>query len=57
MCKNEDINTKVKKINFSHRGKIGFYFEDGREIFVPLSMYPDIEQLTKQEQKKMACIG
>ena len=52
MCKIEGINTRIKKINFLHRGKIGFYLEDGREVFVPLSMFPDVEQLTKEEQKK-----
>ena len=52
MCKIESINTKIKKISFLHRGKIGFYFEDGREVFVPLSMFPDIEKLTKEEQRK-----
>jgi len=52
MCKIKGVNTKIKKINFLHRGKIGFYFEDGREVFVPVSMFPDVEQLTKEEQKK-----
>jgi len=52
MCKVKDVNTRIKKINFLHRGKIGFDFEDGREVFVPLSMFPDVEQLTKEEQKK-----
>jgi len=52
MCKIENIDTKIKKIKFSRYGKIGFSFEDGRELFVPLSMFPDVEQLTKEEQKK-----
>jgi len=52
MCKIEGINTKIKKINFSRRDRIGFLFEDGREILVPLSMFPDIEQLSKEQQKK-----
>ena len=57
MCKTEGISTKIKKINFLRGGKIGFYFEDGREVFVPLSRFPDVEQLTKEQQKKMANIG
>jgi hypothetical protein len=52
MCKIEGISTKIKKINFLRNNKIGFYFEDGREIFVPLSKFPDVEQLTKEQQKK-----
>ena len=52
MCKIEGINVKIKKMDFSHPNKIGFHLEDGRQIFVPFSMFPDIKQLTKEERKK-----
>jgi hypothetical protein len=52
MCKIDGISTKIKRINFLRRGKIGFSFEDGREVFVPLSRFPDVEKLTKEQQKK-----
>jgi hypothetical protein len=52
MCKIEGITIKIKKIDFSHRDKMGFYLEDGRQVFVPLSMFPDVKMLTKAEQKK-----
>ena len=52
MCKIEGISTKIKKNSFLRQGKIGFSLEDGREVFVPLSRFPDMEQLTKEQQKK-----
>jgi len=52
MCKNKDISIKIKKIDFSHRDQMGFFLEDGRQLFVPLSMFPDVGQLTKEERKK-----
>jgi hypothetical protein len=52
MCKVEGITAKIKKIDFSHQNKMGFHLEDGRQLFVPLSMYPDVKQLSKEERKK-----
>jgi hypothetical protein len=52
MCKNEEISIKIRKIDFSHQDKMGFYLEDGRQLFVPLSMFPDVKQLTQKERKK-----
>ena len=52
MCKIETATTKIKKLDFSHQDKMGFILEDGRQLFVPLSMFPDVKQLTKEERKK-----
>ena len=52
MCKIEGITVKIEKIDFSHQNKIGFVLKDGRQLFVPLSMFPDVKQLTKEERKK-----
>ena len=52
MCKSEEITAKIKRLDFSHQDKMGFYLEDGRQLFVPLSMFPDVKQLTREEQKK-----
>ncbi|MCL2247043.1 MAG: hypothetical protein FWC10_08045 [Lentimicrobiaceae bacterium] len=52
MCKIEGINTRIKKIDFSHLNKMGFYLEDGRQLYVPLSMFPDVKQLSKEERTK-----
>ena len=52
MCKIEGIKVKIKKIVFTHRDKIGFFLTDGRQLFAPLSMFPDVKQLTIEEKKK-----
>jgi len=52
MCKVDGINVKIQKIDFSHQNRMGFLLEDGRQLFVPLSMFPDVDQLTKEERKK-----
>ncbi len=46
-------NTKVgiKKLDFTERrGKMSVYLTDGREVIVPLSLYPDIRKLTVKER-------
>ena len=52
MCKNNGITAKIKRIDFSHREKMGFLLEDGRQLYVPLSMFPDVKQLTTEDRKK-----
>jgi len=52
MCKTEGITAKIQKIDFSRQNKMGFYLEDGRQVFVPLSIFPDVKQLTREERKK-----
>ena len=52
MCKIEGITAKIKKIDFSRQEKMGFYLEDGRQVFVPLSLFPDVKKLTREERKK-----
>ena len=52
MCKIANIKAKIKKIDFSHREKMGFYMEDGRQLYVPLDMFPDVKLLTYEERRK-----
>ena len=52
MCKVDGITVKIQKIDFSRQNKMGFLLEDGRQLFVPLSMFPDVNQLKKEERKK-----
>ena len=52
MCKIEGITARIKKIDFSHQNKMGFFLEDGRQLFVPLSMFPDVKQLSKEDRSK-----
>ena len=52
MCKADGINVKILKIDFSGHDRMDFLLEDGRQVFVPLSMFPDVSPLTKKERKK-----
>lgn len=55
MCKYKDTNLGIKKLDFSvKRGFMAAFLTDGREIIVPVSMFPDIKRLSvKQRQEWM----
>ncbi len=51
MCKNNDIKTGIKKLDFtSFRGKMAVSLTDGRTVIVPLALFPDIKKLTVKER-------
>ena len=50
MCKDNSIKVSIKKLDFSHRGKMAVYLSDGREIIVPLSMFPNIKNLSLKQR-------
>lgn len=42
----------IKKIDFGEkRGKMAFYLTDGREIIVPISLFPEIKKLRKSQRE------
>ena len=44
MCKVKGVNVGIKDIDFtSHRGKMAVRLTDGREIIIPVSFFPDID--------------
>ena len=43
MCKFKDTTLGIKKL--------AAYLTDGREIIVPVSMFPEIKQLTKKQRE------
>ena len=52
MCKFKDTNLGIKKLDFNvKRGAMAAYLTDGREIIVPVSMFPDIKNLTIKQRK------
>lgn len=52
MCKFKDTNLGIKKLDFNvKRGAMAAYLTDGREIIVPVSMFPDIKNLTLKQRK------
>ncbi len=53
MCKMKDVNVGIKDLNFSYRrGKILVRLTDGREILIPVSFFPDIQQMPVKEREK-----
>lgn len=52
MCKFKDTSLGIKKLDFSvKRGTMAAYLTDGREIIVPISMFPDIKRLSRKERE------
>ena len=52
ICKFKDTTLGIKKLDFNvKRGAMAAYLTDGREIIVPVSMFPEIKQLTKKQRE------
>ena len=53
MCKFKDTTLGIKKLDFNvKRGAMAAYLTDGREIIVPVSMFPDIKQLSRKQREE-----
>lgn len=53
MCKYKDTNLGIKKLDFNvKRGAMAAFLTDGREIIVPVSMFPDIKNLTRKQREE-----
>jgi hypothetical protein len=46
------IHPVIKKVTFTHKGKMDVHLEDGRIIIIPLSLFPTVKKLKEQERKK-----
>lgn len=52
MCKFKDTDLEIKKLDFGvKRGAMAVYLTDGREVIVPISMFPDIKRLSRAERE------
>ena len=52
MCKFKDTNLGIKKLDFNvKRGTMSVFLTDGREVLLPVSMFPDIKRLTKAQRE------
>ena len=52
MCNFKDTNLGIKKLDFGiKRGAMAVYLTDGREVIVPISMFPDIKRLSRAERE------
>lgn len=53
MCKMPDVKIGIKNMDFtSRRGKFSVSLTDGREIIVPVSMFPDIQQMSVKHRNE-----
>ena len=52
MCKISNTDLSIKRLDFSLRGKMAVFFSDGREVIVPLRMYPDIKSLSVKQRNQ-----
>lgn len=58
MCKIPNINVEIKWMDFNMRGKFSATLSDGRVIIVPVSLFPDIKQMsTKRRNEWMILDG
>ena len=49
----KDVNVGITRLDFTgHRGKMAVFLTDGRELIVPLSMFPDIKHLSLKEREE-----
>lgn len=52
MCKYKDTKLGIKKLDFNvKRGNMAVFLSDGREVLVPVSMFPDIKKLSKTQRE------
>lgn len=52
MCKYKNTNLGIKKIDFRVKyGAMAVYLTDGREVIVPVSMFPEIKRLSKAQRE------
>ena len=52
MCKYKDTDLGIKKLDFNvKRGAMAVFLTDGREVIVPVSMFPDIKKLSKAQRE------
>lgn len=52
MCKFNDTTLGIKKLDFGvKRGAMAVFLTDGREVIVPISMFPDIKSLSKKQRE------
>lgn len=52
MCEIPDITVGIKDLDFNMRGKFSVTLTDGRQIFVPVSLFPDIRQMSLKRRNE-----
>lgn len=53
MCKIKEIKVGIKKLDFvTYRGKMAVHLTDGRLVIVPLTMFPDIKNMSLKKRSE-----
>ena len=52
MCKFKDTTLGIKNLDFNvKRGAMAAFLTDGREVIVPVKMFPEIKNLSKKQRE------
>ena len=52
MCKYKDTTLGIKKLDFNvKRGAMAVLLTDGREVIVPVKMFPEIKNMSKKQRE------
>ncbi len=52
MCKYKDTTLEIKKLDFNvKRGARAVFLTDGREVIVPVKMFPEIKNMSKKQRE------
>lgn len=52
MCKYKDTTLGIKKLDFNvKRGARAVFLTDGREVIVPVKMFPEIKNMSKKQRE------
>lgn len=52
MCKFKDTTLGIKKLDFNvKRGAMAAFLADGREVIVPVKIFPEIKNLSKKQRE------
>lgn len=52
MCKFKDTTLGIKKLDFNVKcGAMAAFLTDGREVIVPVKMFPEIKNLSKKQRE------
>lgn len=52
MCKYKDTTLGIKKLDFNVKhGAMAVFLTDGREVIVPVKMFPEIKNLSKKQRE------
>lgn len=52
MCRFKDTNLGIKKLDFNeNRGMMAVYLTGGREVLVPVGLFPEIKRLRKSQRE------